>query len=321
MSGFLKKVVRAYILLQMLKLRLALVIVCIVSVSQFALRADEAVSVQKPTSNAHLVLRAFMVSYPDRISGVDYDFAERDWYMTIGGKRLYWAEGRLLPLEQAGDPGKWRPYVDYLYPRRVPDPSAFPAEVVAALNARVLAAKRKNGLVYNIAFYDALYDGKTRRRIESHITRFDYLGKRVSVHRSIVPALKRVERTIQELAKRDHEVRKFLETLSSIDGYNWREVRDSPLRSNHSWGIAIDFLPRNWGQKNIYWNWISDWNDRWMLIPPERRWAPPEAVVRAFEDEGFVWGGKWLLWDTMHFEYRPELLTLQRWGHAGEDYR
>jgi hypothetical protein len=32
--------------------------------------------------------------------------------------------------------------------------------------------------------------------------------------------------------------------------------------------------------------------------------------VRAFESHGFVWGGKWLFFDTIHFEYRPELLLL-----------
>jgi hypothetical protein len=27
-----------------------------------------------------------------------------------------------------------------------------------------------------------------------------------------------------------------------------------------------------------------------------------------FEKHGFIWGGKWYHYDTMHFEYRPELL-------------
>ncbi len=274
-----------------------------------------------PVENAHLVLRAFLVSYPDRVSGVDYDAEARDWYLTAGGKRFYWARGRLLPAAERADYAKWRPYVDYLYPRSVPDPEGFPPELVARLSPRALSERRKNAAAYNIAFYDALYDGRTRRRIEAHITRFDYLGKRVSVHESIVAPLKRVEARIRALAGSDAEVERFLASVSSVEGYNWREISDSPARSNHSWGIAVDILPRNWGKKNIYWNWVSYWNDRWMMISPDRRWTPPEAVITAFEDEGFVWGGKWLLWDTMHFEYRPELLTLQRWGHAGEDFR
>jgi peptidoglycan LD-endopeptidase CwlK len=27
-----------------------------------------------------------------------------------------------------------------------------------------------------------------------------------------------------------------------------------------------------------------------------------------FEKHGFIWGAKWYHYDTMHFEYRPELL-------------
>jgi len=30
--------------------------------------------------------------------------------------------------------------------------------------------------------------------------------------------------------------------------------------------------------------------------------------VAVFERHGFIWGGKWFHYDTMHFEYRPELL-------------
>ena len=31
-------------------------------------------------------------------------------------------------------------------------------------------------------------------------------------------------------------------------------------------------------------------------------------IVEIFERHGFIWGGKWYHYDTMHFEYRPELL-------------
>jgi hypothetical protein len=37
----------------------------------------------------------------------------------------------------------------------------------------------------------------------------------------------------------------------------------------------------------------------------------PQEVVAIFEKRGFIWGGKWYHFDTMHFEYRPELLTPQ----------
>ena len=33
----------------------------------------------------------------------------------------------------------------------------------------------------------------------------------------------------------------------------------------------------------------------------------PREIVDIFEKHGFIWGGKWYHYDTMHFEYRPEL--------------
>jgi len=50
--------------------------------------------------------------------------------------------------------------------------------------------------------------------------------------------------------------------------------------------------------------------DEWWSIPFDRRWMIPAAAVEAFERHGFVWGGKWLFFDTMHFEYRPDILLL-----------
>ncbi len=286
----------------------------------FALVAVPALAEEAPvrrTDNPWIILRAFLVSYPDRIQGVDFDAATKEWFLVINDERLYWAGGRLLRKEDLPKADSWRPYVDYLYPRDVPDPSSFSQETIASLNNQVLTERRKNAPAYNLAFYDALYDGATRVKIESHIVRFDYLGKRVSVHESLVEPLKRVEAKLREGAKTDAETATFLAAIGSIEGYNWREIADSPARSNHSWGIAVDILPKNWGKKNIYWNWISYWNDKWMLIPLDRRWMPPKAVVETFEGEGFIWGGKWLLWDNMHFEYRPELLELRDWGYTG----
>jgi peptidoglycan L-alanyl-D-glutamate endopeptidase CwlK len=36
--------------------------------------------------------------------------------------------------------------------------------------------------------------------------------------------------------------------------------------------------------------------------------GPIWEIVRIFEKHGFVWGGKWYHYDTMHFEYRPEIV-------------
>ena len=42
------------------------------------------------------------------------------------------------------------------------------------------------------------------------------------------------------------------------------------------------------------------------------------AEVDAFEAEGFIWGGRWYHFDSLHFEYRPELIALAKRGWPRE---
>jgi len=272
---------------------------------------------ERVKDNGWLVLRALMSAYPEAIQGLDYDFYIRDWFIVMGSRRLYWAHGRLLPIEDIEQWERWSPFIDYLYPSEIPDPDQFDDELIAQLDPDVLARTRSARLPNHGMFMDILFDNSTRLRTEAQIVRIDWLGKRVSVHKNIVDPLRRVEQRIRESAQREPATSQFISQILRVEGYHWRAIADRPSRSYHSWGLAVDILPKGWGQKNIYWNWISYWNSRWMLVPLERRWMPPMAVVEAFEAEGFIWGGKWLLWDNMHFEYRPELIQLQRWGHTG----
>jgi hypothetical protein len=68
--------------------------------------------------------------------------------------------------------------------------------------------------------------------------------------------------------------------------------------SPHSFGIAIDLNTAF----SEYWYWQRH-NE-----PIIYRNRMPEEIVSTFEKHGFIWGGKWYHFDTMHFEYRPELL-------------
>ena len=88
---------------------------------------------------------------------------------------------------------------------------------------------------------------------------------------------------------------KYMRYLIPNSGtYNCRKVAGSTSRSVHAWGAAIDIN----SAASDYWRWSKDgWHNR---IPVE--------IARVFERHGFIWGGRWWHYDTMHFEYRPELL-------------
>ncbi len=257
-------------------------------------------------------------AYPEEITGIFRDSEKDDWYIRVRGgtektEVLYWAHGRLLPEAELGNADSYLPLFSYWYPGRTPDPGDFTDSVIEKLRYTGDDETRSSGPVMHPAFFSLIYDGATRGAVERNIVRVDFLGTRVTVHRKITEALARVERRIYALAERDSDVKEFVDTVSRIDGYIWREIRDTPDRSFHSFAVALDILPSGWGRKILYWQWVkAGGNEDWMLVPLSARWTPPDSVVSAFEAEGFIWGGKWDLWDNMHFEYRPELLLMQK---------
>jgi len=75
---------------------------------------------------------------------------------------------------------------------------------------------------------------------------------------------------------------------------NCRVVKDTGNRSAHAWGAAIDIN--------------TNFADYWLWSKGTYRNRIPFDIVEVFERHSFIWGGKWGHFDTMHFEYRPELL-------------
>jgi len=114
-------------------------------------------------------------------------------------------------------------------------------------------------------------------------------------------ALASVAAELKKLPARQHKF--FRKTAGT---FNWRAIKGSDVRSLHSYGLAIDVgVPYA-----DYWRWAG--LDPKKFGPPAYRNRFPREVVEAFERHGFVWGGRWSWFDTMHFEYRPELLCARR---------
>jgi hypothetical protein len=85
----------------------------------------------------------------------------------------------------------------------------------------------------------------------------------------------------------------------SAGTYNCRAVADTGEPSPHSYGIAIDL--------NLKFSDYWFWHPHTGKIAYHNRM--PNEIAAIFEKHGFIWGGKWYHYDTMHFEYRPELLA------------
>ncbi|MBR5096813.1 MAG: M15 family metallopeptidase [Treponema sp.] len=261
-------------------------------------------------------LEIFRQAYPWVEFELDYDKEVKDWALRITSYKktttLYRAEGLYLPKSELPNRDHyWR--VIYKYNRTLDDPADFSEEKKQMIRDYSSAENRKNGAVSSKFIFGAIYDCQTRAATESHLRSMTLWNRPINMNRQVGKVLDRVEAKVWRLAKTDKEVYNFLKSLVRCYGYNWRQIRDSPTRSFHSYGIAVDILPKNWGNKIVYWGYEKQkGNKNWMLIPLKARWMPPASVIKIFEDEGFIWGGRWAIWDNMHFEYHPELFVAQQ---------
>ncbi len=263
----------------------------------------------------------FERAYPDLTFTRHYDVPSAEWIVNVkipdtpGDKdgpgktcKFYWANGSMLPESELANKDQYWTLL-YGYQKELADPANFSEEERERIKEFGSAESRKNGAGTPMFFFDALYDSGSRRSLESHIVRIPFLGKKTNVHERLKAPLARVEEKIYTLAKKDSGVQAFLDNLKSADAYLWRIIAGTNRKSFHSLGIAIDVLPKSQGGKQIFWSWAKDkYPDTWMLVPLKKRWMPPQAVIDIFEEEGFIWGGKWMIYDNMHFEYHPELI-------------
>ncbi len=250
-------------------------------------------------------VEALARAYPGRVQ--EAACRDGDWAVRVDDSWFYWAQGRMLPAELRAQWERFAPYRFYRYPAGLPPvtkPDPQTRERLRAIVERNEASppERHEGLL------SALYQAATRGQTEARLATVDFLGLPVSVHRLVAPALSAVAAELGGLRETDPQVRAFLSGLKGLAGYNWRPIDGTRSRSYHSYGMAVDLVPGSYGGRRVYWRWSLEHDEDWYATPYALRWMVPEAVVQAFEARGFVWGGKWLFFDTIHFEYRPELL-------------
>lgn len=190
--------------------------------------------------------------------------------------------------------------------------------------------KRRNwdpGRLRNEDLLKAVY-GANEAEARSKLVKVSFLNQSVmfSSQLGAAAALFRAGQQLEALAKTDKAAGQFLAPFLS-GKYNlkgntffWRTVHGTSRLSAHSFGAAIDMLT-NVGPMYWLWDEMKNHPDKakqgeqayrdTYFIPP----GPPifnQKVVDVMEANGFIWGGKWNHYDTMHFEYRPELLPASK---------
>ncbi|WP_258162452.1 M15 family metallopeptidase [Rhizobium sp. TH2] len=142
--------------------------------------------------------------------------------------------------------------------------------------------------------------GDSKKEVARNLVPVKWFGETLQVT-SVNSVNMALEAVHDELASRP-DLKKYL--TPSAGGFNFRKVAGQKNLSVHSFGAAIDLNTKF----ADYWVWSKGKPGN---VPVYKNKFPME-IVAIFEKHGFIWGGRWYHYDTMHFEYRPELLEIAK---------
>jgi hypothetical protein len=212
---------------------------------------------------------------------------EQGWGLSVdGGVFLPWVSGREVAEEDSFDSPNLKDIFRTIY-------RTGPIEPIDTTDA---GAIDDPGRVRVEQLFRATY-GDSSREVHRRLGKVRFFGVRYAFHERAVPALERVVQRLESAATTNPQLLAYLKNIGGT--WAWRRISRSRNLSPHSFGIAIDLNAK----KSHYWRWLK----RGSALVWKN--TVPQEIVDAFEAEGFIWGGRWQHFDTMHFEYRPELTS------------
>jgi len=214
-----------------------------------------------------------------------------DFLESHDGEALIWKDGTRMPLSDGrGD----KSFEEKLRKPSILDQLSIP--YVTGPPAAPPGPQDDPGRFRNIAFFDKMYGDCSKGEVQKKLMKVAWLpgSGGGSVQFTTVNGVADKLRAVSEqLDRLPPQIRKY--AFPSAGTFNCRAVKDTGNRSAHAWGVAIDINTKF----ADYWLWAKNGAYRNQI---------PFEIVEVFERHGFIWGGKWAHFDTMHFEYRPELL-------------
>ena len=215
---------------------------------------------------------------------------EQGYGVQIEGNEIKFEDGSKMPYSNLNDSNSEVSDDSVIIGASVADTLCEPYDFAAPIGE----PKGNAGRTRNDEFLGKIY-GASENEIKANLTNVvwlkDFGAQKVkfNARNGAARALANVSEELNELVKKD---RKFLPFLRLLGGtYKYRVIAGTNRLSAHSYGIAIDINV----ERSHYWRWHKEYKN---LIPRE--------IVEIFERHGFIWGGRWEHFDTMHFEYRPE---------------
>ncbi len=233
-----------------------------------------------------------------------------DQIRSIGNHRITWFDGSSMVVkksvhhkslqEKLNSPSLYDQLTQGLYIKGIPT------------NLAHYAPTRDPGRIRYEPFFLKMY-GKNEESVEANLTVIywmpgifgnQYPLKVTSVNH-VDQKLRQISRDLEKLV---HQHPEYIPFLACPGGtFKWRQIAHTRRLSMHSFGMTIDIN----STAADYWQWeLSSkgipFSETGVL---KYKNSIPWAIIPIFEKYGFIWGGKWHHFDTMHFEYRPELFA------------
>jgi hypothetical protein len=233
-------------------------------------------------------LDALVASYPDHLAAHE-------------GNDLVWKDGSRMPI---ADGRADKSFQQLLERPDIKDQFAFryplgPKVAPPAIN-------EDPGRIRFEPFFAKMYGDCRKGEVAKRLKPVAWLPKRGGKHVSVTNVNnvdERLAAVVKELDTLSPDMIRFL--VPSAGTYNCRTILNTSRLSVHAFAAAIDINDK----QADYWESLKGrtgaftWRNR---VPGE--------IGEIFERHGFIWGAKWFHVDSMHFEYRPELIALAKQG-------
>ncbi|MBL8567344.1 MAG: M15 family metallopeptidase [Hyphomicrobiaceae bacterium] len=236
-----------------------------------------------PEDGGDTAAKRLLAAYPEHLAAVE-------------GASLVWHDGS----RTAYDDGRGtKQFEEWLAAPDVEDMLEQPYPAGTA--ATPPPAGHDPGRARNAEFFRRIYGDCRKGGVERELVDVVWLprkfGRPVKVTRinGVAERLAAVSRELDALPERFN---RYLKPPAGT--FVCRDIAGTTQPSAHGYGIAIDIAL----SQSDYWRWSKPGPDG----APIYRNRVPLEIVEVFERHGFIWGGRWHHYDTMHFEYRPELL-------------